>query len=804
MRKQFLSILKKQFRLFLIGIFLLIVGYNHAQKTIHYELSVSDTNILFNDKKVKILLVNHQYPMPTLFFTLGDTAEITVHNTLSGETSLHWHGLILPYMQDGVPFLTTPPIAAKTSFTYRFPIIQSGTYWYHSHTMLQEQSGMFGEIIINKNAISTKRIWDSIPAFPLLLSDFTSDNPNQIYRRLKTGNEDWYSIKKKTTQDYYSSMVQGYFKTKLINEYKKMKPMDVSDIYYQQAEVNGHKIISIKNVEPNQNIKLQFVNGGSSSYFWLRYSGGPLKIVANDGIDVEPVDVDKILLATAETYDIVVKTPPAGEVFELNITSEDRTITASVLIGDGSIVKSVPRLEKLKYFAGMNMMNSMVKWNGYINTNFMSGGLTLNKIDMNSVMYPETKSGHSMMNMNQADHSKMNMNQADHSKMNMNQTDHSKMNMNQTDHSKMNMNQTDHSKMNMNQTDHSKMNMNQTTSETKVFNYTLLRAIEPTSFPDNIPRRQIELKLTGNMNRYLWTINNKTVTEVDRIMIKPNEVVRMVLKNESMMRHPMHLHGHFFRVLNGQGEYSPLKNVLDLMPMETDTIEFYTSEKDGVWFFHCHILYHMMSGMGRVFEYENTPINPAFKSRSWANKKFSKDVTRFLGMVSNEVATNGNFGSLTFQNPRWNLGTEWRLGYNEITGWETETHFGRYLGSQQWWFIFIGFDLRYRNEPISNNLQKNLFGQENTKNQRELLSVGVEYLLPLFVKAQLELYHSGYLRFSLGREDIEISNRSRFTFNVNTDFEYTLGYRYIFSKYFSATANLDSDLGFGVGIKFVY
>ncbi|MCX8472361.1 MAG: multicopper oxidase domain-containing protein [Sediminibacterium sp.] len=762
MRKQFLSILKKQFRLFLIGIFLLIVGYNHAQKTIHYELSVSDTNILFNDKKVKILLVNHQHPMPTLYFTIGDTAEITVHNNLSMETSLHWHGLLLPYIQDGVPYLTTPPIAAFSSFTYRFPIIQSGTYWYHSHTGFQEQLGMYGEIIIHKNDPLTKRYWDSIPAFPLLLSDFTTDNPTQIFRRLKTDNEDWYSIKKKTTQDYLSAIVQGYFKTKIINEVKKMKPMDVSDIYYQQAQINGSKNISLKNVEPNQYIKLQFVNGGASSYFWLRYSGGPLKIVANDGIDVEPVDVDKMLLATAETYDIVVKTPPEGEVFELNITSEDRTITSSVLIGNGSIVKSLPPLEKLKYFNGMKMMNRMVNWSGYMNTNFMNHGLSLNKIDMNSVMYPEAHFSNSMMNMPQ----------------------------------------TDHSMTNMPQTDHSMMNME--TKTNKVFNYGLLRSIQPTSFPDNIPRRQLELKLTGNMNRYLWTINDKTLTEVDRIKIKPNEVVRMILKNESMMRHPMHLHGHYFRVLNGHGVYSPLKNVIDLMPMETDTIEFYTSEKDGAWFFHCHILYHMMSGMSRVFEYENTPINPAFKSQSWANKKLSKEVNRFLGKVFNDFATNGNFGNLMFQNPRWNLGTEWRLGYNETTGWETETHFGRYLGSQQWWFIFIGFDSRYRKTPLGGGLEKNLFGQENSKNQRELFSVGVEYLLPLFITAQLELYHNGYLRFSLGREDIEISNRSRFSFNVNTDFEYTLGYRYIFSKYFSATANLDSDLGFGVGIKFVY
>ncbi len=762
-------------------LFLSIIVFNNiAQNITHYDLTVSDTTIIYKGKKVYTLLVNHQYPMPTLYFTMGDTAEITVHNNLAGETSLHWHGLLLPYMQDGVPYLTTPPIPSHTTFTYKFPLRQSGTYWYHSHTGLQEQMGMYGEIIIHKNQETTKRVWDTIPAFPIILSDFTSDDPNQIYRRLKTGNEDWYSIKKKTTQDYFSAIVQGYFKTKITNEFKKMKPMDVSDIYYQQSEVNGHKNLSIKNAAPNQYIKLQIVSGGASSYFWLRYSGGPMKVVANDGIDVEPVEVDKIILATAETYDIVVKTPPEGEVYELNITSEDRTITSSVFIGDGSIVKSLPPLKNLKYFEGMKMMNQMVKWDGFMNMNFMNGELSLNKMDMNAVMYPEAHSTHSMQNMNPAKH------------RSMSPMDHSKMSMGE---SSSNMN---------NMTNMGNMTMKTSASEPIVFNYSMLRSTQPTSFPENIPRRNLELKLTGNMNRYLWTINNKTVTEVDRIMIKPNEVVRMVIKNESMMRHPMHLHGHYFRVINGHGDYAPLKNVLDLMPLETDTIEFFTSEKDGVWFFHCHILYHMMAGMGRVFEYENTPINPAFKSAAWANKNFAMDVTRFVGMVSNEFATNGNFGGLVFQNPRWNLGTEWRLGYNDQTGWETETHLGRYLGKQQWWFLFLGFDSRYRNLPVSKAIEKNLFGQENSKNQRNLFSIGAEYLLPLFITAQLELYHNGYVRFGLRREDIPISNRSRFSFNINTDYEYTLGYRYIFSKYFSAAANLDSDLGFGLGIQFVY
>jgi hypothetical protein len=169
------------------------------------------------------------------------------------------------------------------------------------------------------------------------------------------------------------------------------------------------------------------------------------------------------------------------------------------------------------------------------------------------------------------------------------------------------------------------------------------------------------------MNRYVWSIDNKVVSEADRILIRKGEIVRMIVHNNSMMRHPMHLHGHDFRVLNGQGEHAPLKNIIDIMPMETDTLEFLANEPGGDWFFHCHILYHMMAGMGRVFRYDNALPNPEITNPRKAQRKLFADDRKFHLMAENSLETNGNDGEIMFSNTRWSLGSEWRLGYHDLS-----------------------------------------------------------------------------------------------------------------------------------------
>jgi FtsP/CotA-like multicopper oxidase with cupredoxin domain len=382
----------RAYKIIAVIITLLFVQKSFAQKIVHYNLYVKDTIVNYAGKEKRAIAVNGQIPMPTLEFTEGDTAEIVVHNLLQENTSLHWHGVFVPNKEDGVPYLTQQPIRPGTIYTYRFPIIQNGTHWYHSHSGLQEQIGMYGNFIIHKKTDDStfRKGIDDLPTLPVILSEWTNLNPNNIHRMLHNAN-DWFAIKKGSTQSYAEAIRSGHFKTKLTNEWKRMLAMDVSDVYYEKVLMNGNNISSLntingKPIKGSDKIGLQVSNGGASSYFWLRYAGGKITVVANDGNDVEPVEVDRLLIAVSETYDIVLTIPENNKSYELMATTEDRTQSASYFLGNG-VKKHIGALPKLKYFDGMKMMNDMMKMNGEMDDMGMS--MSLQQMDMNNVMYPE-------------------------------------------------------------------------------------------------------------------------------------------------------------------------------------------------------------------------------------------------------------------------------------------------------------------------------------------------------------------------------------------------------------------------------
>tara|TARA_R110001592_G_scaffold337033_1_gene622968 strand:- start:2526 stop:4766 length:2241 start_codon:yes stop_codon:yes gene_type:complete len=725
-----------------------------SQNIVRYDLTITDTIVNFSGKEKRAIAVNGQIPMPTLTFTEGDIAEIVVHNKLKESTSLHWHGLFLPNKEDGVPYLTQMPIEPNETFTYRFPIIQSGTHWYHSHSGLQEQLGMYGSLVLlkKKGDPTFRKGIDDLPAVPIILSEWTDIKPENVHRMLHNAN-DWFAIKKGTTQSYTEAIKTGHFKTKIGNEWKRMLAMDVSDVYYDKFLINGKSESQLSQFKAGEKVRLRISNGGASSYFWLSYAGGKMTVVANDGNDVVPVEVDRLIIGVSETYDVVVAIPNKDTAYEFIATPEDRTKSTSIYLGNGKIqLKS--RMPKLKYFEGMKMMNDMMNMNGSMKD--MGMNMSLQKMDMNTVMYPEI-TGNPEMKM---------------------------------DNMKMDgeMDQSNHS-----------MNQN---LDIVTLNYGMLKAPHPTTLPKDAPVRELRFELTGNMNRYVWSMDNKVLSETDKILIKKGENVRITIYNGSMMRHPMHLHGHDFRVLNGQGEFAPLKNVLDIMPMETDTIEF-LANAEGDWFFHCHILYHMMAGMNRVFSYEKQADNPYLPNKKWAYKKLQSESNKLHLMAENDFATNGNDGMVMLQNTRWSFGTEWRLGYNNMHGYETETHIGRYIGKNQWFMPFVGFDWRYR--ALGHNaIEKNIFGQKNTKDIRALLSIGANYTLPMLVIAQAEIFTDGNVRFQLSREDIPITSRLRWAFMVNTDKEYSTGLKYIVTRNIGISTHYDSDMGAGFGATLNY
>jgi len=733
-----------------IALMLLIIQNVFAQKTVRYDLYVRDTIVNFTGKDKRAIAVNGQIPMPTLTFTEGDTAEIYVHNELNETTSLHWHGLFLPNKEDGVPYLTQMPIKPHTTHLYKFPVIQHGTHWYHSHSGLQEQIGMYGSFIMNKRVDDKtfRKGIDDLPTIPVVLSEWTNYNPKNVHRMLHNAT-DWFAIKKGTTQSYAEAIKQKHFKTKLKNEWKRMLAMDVSDVYYDKFLMNGKNEHQLSQFKAGDKVRLRISNGGASTYFWLTYAGGKIAVVANDGNDVVPIEVDRLIIAVSETYDVIVTIPNDSTSYEFLATSEDRINSASLYIGNG-IKQLTSPLPKLKYFEGMKMMNGMMKMNGDLDD--MNMQMSLNQMDMNVVMYPEI-------------------------------TGEDKPKMSDM---KMGSEQYNSNKL----------------SDIVTLNYAMLKSPTNTSLPKDAPVKELRFELTGNMNRYVWSLDNKVISETDKILIKKGENVRIVIYNGSMMRHPMHLHGHDFRAINGQGNNAPLKNIIDIMPMETDTLEF-NANVEGDWFFHCHILYHMMSGMGRVFTYENQARNPLIKNPKYAYRKLKSDDRKFHVMAENDIATNGNDGQLMIQNTRWSIGTEWRLGYHDMHGYETETHIGRYIGKMQWLMPFVGFDWRYRKLGIDEQ-EENIFTQTNSKDNRAQVSLGVNYTLPMLIIVQAEVFLDGKFRLQLERMDIPITKRMRFGFMLNTDKEYMIDLKYILNKNMGIRTHYDSDMGFGAGLSLNY
>ncbi|KMQ65057.1 multicopper oxidase [Chryseobacterium angstadtii] len=751
-------------------------------KTVRYDLYVKDTIVNFTGKSRRAIAINGKLQAPTLYFTEGDTAEIHLHNMLKENTGLHWHGVILPNEQDGVPYLTTKPVTPGETHVYKFRVSQNGTYWYHSHEALQEQIGMNGILVFNKREGEPQPSYTK--EIPVLLGDWSDEDPMEIARRLHMANTDWYAIKKNAVQSYWEAIKSGNFGTKALNEWKRMEAMDVSDVYYDKFLINGLPSSDYSNLKAGDKVRLRVANGGSSTYFWLNYGGGKIKVVGNDGNDVVPVEVDRLIIGVSETYDIEV-TIPENKSFEFRSTSEDRVGHASLWLGSGEKVEA-PNLPRLLLFEGMKMMNGMMEMSGNMKPMNMKMGNQV--MDMNEVMYPELPESQRKMTMKH-----------------MNEMMGIKTK--EEDHSKV----ASRASATTNHDNHSGMDMKEEKT-IKRLSYNLLKSPEKTILPDDNVR-ELKFTLEGNMNQYLWTLDNKTVTETDKILVKKGEILRITMYNNSMMRHPMHLHGHDFRLINSKGEYSPLKNVVDIMPMETNTIEF-AANQDGDWFFHCHILYHMMAGMGRIFSYEDSKPNPQLPNRKLAWKNFLKDNKMISSMGMLDVASNKIHGeSMTMFGPRWANLNEFHSNWN-FDHFEGNVKVGRFLGKFQWALPYAGFRVQKNHEIMERQMAENAgmkfrgkktwFGQEKASRSQYTAIVGVQYLLPMLVTADASVDHNGKVLLELSREDIPISRRVRANFSINSDGEFSTGLRYILQKWLSVSGNYDVETGWGAGLTLTY
>jgi len=738
-----------------------------------YNLTIENMKVYITGKEVMGMAINGSIPGPTLRFTEGEYAVIHVTNKMKMETSVHWHGLLLPNFYDGVPYLNTPPIPAGETFTYEFALKQSGTYWYHSHTMLQEQSGVYGSIIIEPK--EKKLDYDS--DLVIMFSDWTNDKPMNVLRNLKRGNE-WIGIKKGTSTPLNQVIARGAFGAQMNFWKQRMESADIADIYYPAFLTNGKITQEYNDFKPGEKVRVRFINAAASTYFWLTFGGDSPLLVANDGLDVVPVSKDKLLFAIAETYDFIITIPANGKL-EIKATAQDGSGQTSAFLGDGEILLApdVPRPDKI------GMMKSMAKMDMKMGAPAMKANP---KKDTRFAM--KKKYG---MQMDMSEKEKGKMEGMQHGKMKkqeeMQTMNHDKMEMSKDS---MSMGKKD-MKMNMPEDKMAGMNMSND------FSYDFLKSPNKTTYPEGTPVKEILLNLTGNMNRYIWSLNGVPLSETDEIKIKEGEITRVTLNNLTMMHHPMHLHGHFFRVLNKNGEYSPLKHTVNVPPMQEVTIEFYGNEY-GDWIFHCHVLYHMMGGMARVFSYD-TPLDE--RMAKFPKSKLVHETDLFYTWGTLDVASQMSALNLVSSNIRNQFNLTAEFGYNKNL--EAEFTYERYI--YDYARVFGGVN-------IENEIPDNL----DTMNVTAV--AGLRFLTPYLFDLDLRVDNKLRPRIGIGRSimlfprfsifgyyeyqaDFGVINNLENGKDYSSETVWSAGAEYILSKNISLMGNYDNRFGAGGGLS---
>ncbi|WP_394803414.1 multicopper oxidase domain-containing protein [Acinetobacter bereziniae] len=595
-----------------------------------YRLTIDEGMVNVIGKPLKRITVNGQFPAPLLEFEEGDDAVIRVTNKLKNQdSSVHWHGLLLPGIMDGVPgFNGFNGIKPNEEYVYKFKVRQSGTYWYHAHSKGQEQDGLYGSLVIypkdRKPLAAHERTERD---YVVMLSDFHKQTSDQIQNNLKVSAE-YYQNRRETVFDVWKQIQRDGLKTtwsdrKMWNQMRMLKT-DMSDVTGYTFLVNGKTPEQnwMGMFKPNEKVRLRFVNASAMSFFDVRIPHLKMTVVSADGQPVKPVAVDEFRIGTAETYDVIVE--PKGNHYQIEAESIDRSGFAIGTLHNELMPKA----------SGIHMPNarprSLLTMEDMGMDHSSMGGGSMQGMD-HSKMSTDSMQGmdHSKMSANSMqgmDHSKMSadsMQGMDHSKMSadsMQGMDHSKMSadsMQGMDHSKMSadsMQGMDHSKMNadsMQGMDHSQHDQaskskndqvvygwaNASTPQgDKALQYSDLKSLTPQ--PDTREATsELVVRLGGTMERYVWTINGKKFSEAEPLKVKYGERIRIKFINDSMMAHPMHLHGMFMQLENGQPPVDmPNKHTVVVPPGKTVTA-LLTADELGEWAIHCHLLYHMTSGM---------------------------------------------------------------------------------------------------------------------------------------------------------------------------------------------------------------
>jgi len=609
-----------------------------AEKTVSgnadiYHLTIDRTPMTIGGRPANPITINGSIPGPLIRLKEGREAILRVTNNLTEDTSIHWHGVLLPTGMDGVPGLSFAGIKPGETFEYRYPLKQSGTYWYHSHSGLQEQLGHYGPLIIDP---AGPEPFDYDRDYVVMLSDWTFKDPHHVLAKLKKS-EGYYNYQKRTAGDFFHDVsMKGWSHAMSERNMWGQMRMSSRDI----LDVGGTEYTYLINGLPSESnwtglfrrgekVRLRFINGSAMSFFDVRIPGLKMTVVQADGQNVKPVPIDEFRIGVAEIYDVIVE-PQDDRAYTIFAEAMDRSgfVRATLAPREG-MVAPVPEPRPQPVERGMESM-----------------GMDMSGMDMSGM---DMSHGSMQMDMSSSDNMKStqtgNMSSMDHSKMQMdvgtsdNMKSSQSGNMSSMDHSKMQMDMSDSS---MQQQQSGAMNMGSGDAHAdwvlkdrkimhgpdnhgpgaamvadhpmyrmddpgvglqdvghKVLVYDDLRGLHP--WPDHRPpQREIELHLTGNMERYMWSFDGKKFSEVDGpIQFHYGERLRLILVNDTMMDHPIHLHGMWMELENKHGNYRPRKHTLSVKPGEMLSA-LITADAPGDWAFHCHLLYHMKAGMFRV------------------------------------------------------------------------------------------------------------------------------------------------------------------------------------------------------------
>ncbi|MBP2514435.1 copper resistance system multicopper oxidase [Sphingomonas sp. PvP018] len=516
--------------------------------------------------------INGTSPAPLIRLKQGQQVRLSVTNSLDEETSIHWHGLLVPFQMDGVPGISFPGIPARSTFTYDFPVVQAGTYWYHSHSGLQEQMGHYGPIVIDP-AGADPIVSDR--EHVIVLSDHSPLHPHAIFRRLKLQGG-YFNYQKQTLGGLLAGRDQPAGERRMWGG-MRMDPTDVSDVTGATYTylVNGHGPADNWTAlfTPGERVRLRIINASAMTNFNVRIPGLKMTVVQADGQNVRPVAVDEFQIAVAETYDVIVE-PAAPVAHTLVAEAWDRSgMARATLTPRIGMVAAVPALRRrpLATMKDMGMGDMAAMDHGA-----MGGMAGMNHGAMPGMDKPApTPAGEEPMPA--MSHSMRDFANAPGLPRTPTVQTVAPMPMDRTGEPPQGLSDTGHT----------------------VLVYRDLVALERN--PDlRAPSRQLQIHLTGNMERYMWAFDGVKLNEVKGpIPFRQGERVRVTLVNDTMMAHPIHLHGHFFELVTGHGDHAPRKHTINVAPGGTATFDL-TADAVGDWAFHCHMLYHMHAGMMQV------------------------------------------------------------------------------------------------------------------------------------------------------------------------------------------------------------